>query len=222
MFGKVVLDVDGQVFENEIKCAKKSAGVESDQELDAAALRTLIARYEAALKSHKVAFPHDPWDQLHQTIVAVFRSWNTPRAKSYRQANDIPDDLGTAVNVQAMVFGNMGEDCATGVAFTRNPNTGERKIFGEYLIDAQGEDVVAGVRTPFPMQHMLDEPVWAPVYRQFEEVAERLEQHYGDMQDIEFTVERGHLWMLQTRTGKRTAAAAVRIADRIGRGGPHR
>jgi pyruvate,orthophosphate dikinase len=215
MFGKVVLDVDGQVFENEIKCAKKSAGVKSDQELDSAALRSLIARYETALKSHKVAFPHDPWDQLHQTIEAVFRSWNTPRAKSYRQANDIPEDLGTAVNVQAMVFGNMGEDCATGVAFTRNPNTGERKIFGEYLIDAQGEDVVAGVRTPFPMQHMLDEPVWAPLYRQFEELAERLEQHYGDMQDIEFTVERGHLWMLQTRTGKRTAAAAVRIATEL-------
>ena len=215
MFGKVVLDVDGHAFERAIAAVKSSAGVKSDQELDAGALSTLIERYEAALAERGVVFPSDPWEQLRQTVEAVFRSWNTPRAKSYRQSNQIPDDLGTAVNVQAMVFGNMGDDCATGVAFTRNPNTGERAIFGEYLVDAQGEDVVAGVRTPSPMQKMLDDPRWAPVYRQFEEVANRLEQHYLDLQDIEFTVERGRLWMLQTRTGKRTAAAAVRIAAEL-------
>ncbi len=212
MLGKVVLEVDGHLFEREIKTAKRDAGVVSDQELDSTALRSLITGYETALAAHSVVFPLDPWDQLHQTVEAVFRSWNTERARSYRAANGIPDDLGTAVNIQTMVFGNMGDDCATGVAFTRNPNTGERLIFGEYLVDAQGEDVVAGVRTPAPLQHMLDDAVWAPVYRQFEEVANRLELHYGDMQDIEFTVERGQLWMLQTRTGKRTAAAAVRIA----------
>jgi pyruvate,orthophosphate dikinase len=212
MFGKVVLDVDGEVFEDILEHAKRAAGVTSDQRLDAEALRGVIACFRNALAEREVIFPDDPWEQLHQTAEAVFRSWNTPRAKAYRKANHIPDDLGTAVNVQAMVFGNMGDDCATGVAFSRNPNTGERAIFGEYLVNAQGEDVVAGVRTPSHMDDMLADPAWRPVYRQFVEVANRLERHYRDMQDIEFTVERGKLWMLQTRTGKRTAAAAVRIA----------
>src|SRR5690606_10512800 len=145
-------------------------------------------------------------------IIAVFESWNNRRAIDYRNANNIPHNLGTAVNVQAMVYGNMGPDCATGVAFTRNPSTGEKRLFGEYLTNAQGEDVVAGVRTPQPIEQMADDPHVGPAYQQLQEIAQRLEQHYRDMQDLEFTIQNGKLYMLQTRTGKRTGAAAVKIA----------
>ena len=155
-------------------------------------------------------FPQNPKEQLLEAVKAVFRSWENPRAIVYRRMNDIPSSWGTAVNVQAMVFGNMGDDSGTGVAFTRNPATGEKKLYGEYLMNAQGEDVVAGIRTPNPIS--LLEKTNPEIYRQFAEIAEKLEKHYRDMQDMEFTIEKGRLYMLQTRSGKRTAAAAVKIA----------
>ncbi|HET7034216.1 MAG TPA: PEP/pyruvate-binding domain-containing protein, partial [Thermomicrobiaceae bacterium] len=213
MFGKVVLDVDAELFEDAIDRAKRKLRVQHDHELPAGALQELVGEFKEIVRRESGRdFPSDPHEQLRQAIVAVFDSWNNRRAIDYRRANDIPDDLGTAVNVQTMVYGNMGPDCATGVCFTRNPNTGEPGLFGEYLVNAQGEDVVAGVRTPQPVQAMDDDPLLRPAYQQLLDIAQRLERHYRDMQDLEFTVQNGTLWMLQTRTGKRTGKAAVEIA----------
>jgi pyruvate,orthophosphate dikinase len=212
MFGKVVLGIDADLFEEAIGAAKREAGVTDDYQLSAGDLRRLVARCKAIIAAAGLAVPSDPFEQLRLAVLAVFDSWNTPRARAYRRANDIPEDLGTAVNVQAMVFGNVGPDSASGVAFTRDPNTGERGLFGEYLTEAQGEDVVAGVRTPQPLRAMTDDPLFRPAHDELLRHAALLERHYRDMQDLEFTIERGSLWMLQTRTGKRTAQAAVRIA----------
>jgi len=211
MFGDVAMGVPHQKFEDIIHQAKEDRGVEFDHQLDAEALQAIIAAYKAHYKSHTGEdFPQDPYQQLLLAIKAVFGSWNSDRAIVYRKHNKIPDDLGTAVNVQSMVFGNMGDDCGTGVAFTRNPSTGEKKLYGEYLINAQGEDVVAGIRTPLPISSL--EKDMPAVFRQFADICQKLEQHYRDMQDIEFTVEKGILYMLQTRSGKRTAAAAIKAA----------
>jgi pyruvate,orthophosphate dikinase len=212
MFGKVVLGVDSDLFEEALTEAKQRAGKRYDSELSANDLRALVARFKAIVAEHGKIFPEEPWEQLRQAVLAVFHSWNTPRAKAYRRSNKISDELGTAVNVQAMVFGNVGPDSASGVAFTRNPNTGARDLFGEYLVNAQGEDVVAGIRTPQPVSALAGDPNFVAAYRELQAIAARLEGHYTDMQDVEFTIEHGKLWMLQTRTGKRTAPAAVRIA----------
>ena len=211
LFSKIVLGVDGHHFEEALEEAKKRYGAATDADLSPEALAELIARYREIVREHASGeFPEDPVEQLRAAIGAVFSSWNNKRAVDYRNFNKIPHDLGTAVSVQTMVFGNMGDDCATGVAFTRDPNTGERVLFGEYLPNAQGEDVVAGIRTPHPISAMNAE--MPKVYRQFDQIAKRLEKHYRDVQDLEFTVERGKLYMLQTRSAKRTAQAAVRIA----------
>jgi pyruvate,orthophosphate dikinase len=216
LFSKIVLGVDGQLFERALDEAKEHHGARTDAELSPEALEGLIERYREVVRENASGeFPEDPIEQLRAAIGAVFSSWNNKRAVDYRNYNRIPHDLGTAVSVQTMVFGNMGDDCATGVAFTRDPNTGERVLFGEYLVNAQGEDVVAGVRTPQPISVMRDE--MPRVYQQFDRIAKRLERHYRDVQDLEFTVERGHLYMLQTRSAKRTAAAAVRIAVEMAR-----
>ncbi|MGQ9613146.1 MAG: pyruvate, phosphate dikinase [Chloroflexus sp.] len=210
LFGKIVLGVDGDRFEHEMDEAK-GHGQRQDTDLTTEELLALAEKFKAIIKEDVgVDFPDDPFEQLRAAIAAVFRSWNGRRAVDYRRVNKIPDNLGTAVNVQAMVFGNMGNDSATGVAFTRNPSTGEPEIFGEYLVNAQGEDVVAGIRTPQPISKLAQE--MPEVYEQFHQIAKQLERHYKDMQDVEFTIERGKLWMLQTRTGKRTGAAAVKIA----------
>ncbi|MEF3274549.1 MAG: pyruvate, phosphate dikinase [Chloroflexus sp.] len=210
LFGKIVLGVDGERFEHEMDAAK-GHGQRQDTDLTTDELLALAEKFKAIIKEDVgVDFPEDPFEQLREAIAAVFRSWNGRRAVDYRRVNKIPDNLGTAVNVQAMVFGNMGNDSATGVAFTRNPSTGAPEIFGEYLVNAQGEDVVAGIRTPQPISKLAEE--MPEVYAQFHEIAKQLERHYKDMQDVEFTIERGKLWMLQTRTGKRTGAAAVKIA----------
>jgi len=211
MFGKTVKGIDGQKFEHALTAARKRAGVKTDPELSAAQLRPLVRRFLAIYKDatgHD--FPSDPVEQLREAIEAVFRSWNTPRAITYRRMERIPDDLGTAVNVQMMVFGNMGENSGTGVAFTRNPITGKRELYGDYLTNAQGEDVVAGVRDTEPIKALKRH--LPKVYAQFERYARRLEKHYRDVQDLEFTVERGKLYMLQTRAAKRTGEAAVNIA----------
>jgi pyruvate, orthophosphate dikinase len=209
LFGKIVLGVDGEKFEHVMDEAKH--GGRADTDLSAEELATITDRFKAIIKEEKgVDFPDDPYEQLREAIAAVFKSWNGRRAIDYRRINKISDSLGTGVNVQAMVFGNMGSDSATGVAFTRDPSTGERAIFGEYLVNAQGEDVVAGVRTPQPISKLKEH--MPEVYAQFESIAHQLENHYKDVQDMEFTIERGKLWMLQTRSGKRTAAAAVKIA----------
>jgi pyruvate, orthophosphate dikinase len=185
--------------------------VTQDTELSADDLRELVAEYKELVRTHSgERFPEDPEEQLWGAIEAVFRSWNVERAIAYRRVHGIPDYLGTAVNVVAMVYGNMGDDSGTGVAFTRDPSTGERIFFGEFLVNAQGEDVVAGVRTPLSIEQMANRLPAA--YEQLLEVQARLERHFREMQDLEFTVERGRLYLLQTRTGKRTAAAAVRIA----------
>ena len=211
MFGKIVLDVPGDKFEQILETHKRRVGAHVDTDLTAQDLRAIAEEFKALIQREKdVAFPTDPGAQLEMAIRAVFDSWMGKRAVDYRNFNKIPHDLGTAVNVQAMVFGNMGADCATGVAFTRNPATGEKALYGEYLPNAQGEDVVAGVRTPHPISEMKKE--MPSVYRQFQDVAKMLERHYKDVQDLEFTVERGKLWMLQTRSGKRTAQAAVKAA----------
>jgi pyruvate,orthophosphate dikinase len=211
MFSDVVMDVKKSEFEKIIDALKKECGVEHDIQLTAENMRELVARFKALYMSAKgESFPQDPKVQLFEAIKAVFRSWDNPRAIYYRRMNDIPGDWGTAVNVQAMVFGNMGDTSGTGVAFTRDPSTGENKLYGEYLINAQGEDVVAGVRTPRPIATLRD--IMPDVYREFTEIAEKLEKHYRDMQDMEYTIERGKLYMLQTRNGKRTAAAALKIA----------
>ena len=211
MFGDVVMGMEHEDFEDEFDLVKKKFGVELDTELSAEGLEEVCNRYKKAYKKHVgSAFPQDPYKQLSLSIEAVFKSWNTHRAKSYRQINGIVGLKGTAVNVQAMVFGNMGTDSGTGVAFTRNPSTGEDKFFGEFLIDAQGEDVVAGIRTPKPVSEM---PKWNNrIFKELLKNKKTLENHYRDIQDIEFTIERGKLWMLQTRSGKRTAAASVKIA----------
>jgi pyruvate,orthophosphate dikinase len=211
MYGRIVLGIEGELFDEELEAAKRRQGVKTDAELDPPSLEQLASTYRAIIERRTGnPFPEEPWEQLTGAIAAVFSSWNGKRAIAYREYNHIPHTLGTAVNVQAMVFGNMGEDSGTGVAFTRDPSTGERRLYGEYLLNAQGEDVVAGIRTPQPIATL--ESSLPTVYRQFQEIAERLERHYRDVQDMEFTIERGKLYMLQTRTGKRTAAAAVKIA----------
>ena len=207
-------------FDAAMEALKREKGAASDLELSAEDLAELVQRYKDIIERAGKSFPQDPWQQLWGAIGAVFRSWNNERARVYRRLNRIPDTLGTAVNVQAMVFGNLGERSGTGVAFTRDPATGENRFYGEYLLNAQGEDVVAGIRTPQPItvaqksdpsQVALEETM-PEVYRQLVEVRELLERHYRDMQDIEFTIEEGKLYLLQTRTGKRTGFAAVRIA----------
>jgi pyruvate,orthophosphate dikinase len=211
MFGKIVLDIPGERFEREIERAKARKRVRLDTDLDAGDLEALAATFKRIIKAERgVEFPEDPREQLRMAIQAVFDSWSGKRAVDYRTFHGIPHDLGTAVNVQTMVFGNMGADSATGVAFTRNPATGERVVYGEYLVNAQGEDVVAGIRTPKPIAELAREMPGS--YQEFLRVCEMLERHYRDVQDLEFTIERGRLWMLQTRTGKRTAQAAVKIA----------
>jgi len=210
LFGKIVLGVDGRNFED-ILHESKGGEARQDTDLSADELREVSRRYRKLIRAEAGReFPQDPHDQLRSAIAAVFRSWNGRRAVDYRRLNKISDDLGTAVNVQAMVFGNMGNTSATGVAFSRNPSTGEDVLYGEYLVNAQGEDVVAGTRTPRTIAEMARE--MPEVYHQLEAIARQLERHYTDMQDMEFTIERGRLYMLQTRTGKRTGAAAVRIA----------
>src|SRR5258706_12034507 len=211
MFGKTVKGIEGQKFESALVAARRRAGVTTEAELTAAQLRPLVRRYLAIYKkATRHDFPSDPQDQLRDAIEAVFRSWNTARAITYRRMERIPDDLGTAVNVQMMVFGNMGSDSGTGVAFTRNPITGKKELYGDYLVNAQGEDVVAGVRDTEPIKALKRR--LPKVYAQFERYARRLEKHYRDAQDLEFTVERGKLYMLQTRAAKRTGEAAVNIA----------
>lgn len=211
MFSDVVLNIDGFYFEQLLEETREEKGYASDPEMSAEDWQEVIKGYKDIVKKHaKRTFPENPKEQLFLSISAVFDSWNNQRAIVYRRLQKIPGHLGTAVNIQSMVFGNMGNDSGTGVAFTRNPSTGESKLYGEYLINAQGEDVVAGVRTPKPITTLQNE--MPGVYQQFVETCNLLENHYKDMQDIEFTVERGKLFILQTRTGKRTAQAAIRIA----------
>ncbi len=211
MFSDVVMEVGKKYFEELIDKMKAEKGVTQDVELTADDLKELADQFKAEYKE-KIGkdFPADPKEQLMEAIKAVFRSWDNPRANVYRRDNDIPYSWGTAVNVQMMAFGNMGDDCGTGVAFTRNPATGEKKLFGEFLMNAQGEDVVAGVRTPQKIDQLKD--VMPEVYEQFVGICNKLEDHYRDMQDMEFTIEDKHLYMLQTRNGKRTAKAALKIA----------
>jgi pyruvate,orthophosphate dikinase len=234
MYGDVVLDMKPESKEEEdpfeviIDQVKEKKGIALDTELTTDDLKELVALFKTEIKKRTGSeFPTDPWEQLWGSISAVFGSWNNPRALTYRKLNKIPPDWGTAVNVQAMVFGNMGDDCATGVAFTRDPATGENKFYGEYLVNAQGEDVVAGTRTPQPVNettksdpsHKTLEEIMPEAYKELEGIYKKLEEHYRDMQDIEFTIQKGRLWMLQTRSGKRTAAAAVRIAVEMAKEG---
>jgi pyruvate,orthophosphate dikinase len=221
MYSDVVLGVDKDKLEHILEKKKEEKGVHLDTDLDAADLKDLVSQFKDELKNHTdTPFPEDPHDQLWGAITAVFGSWHNKRAITYRRLNKIPGDWGTAVNVQSMVYGNMGDDCATGVAFTRDPATGENKFFGEFLVNAQGEDVVAGTRTPQPINisgkgdselPSLEE-VMPDCYSDLVDIYKKLEDHYKDMQDIEFTIEQGKLWMLQTRTGKRTIRAALKIA----------
>lgn len=218
MFGKIVLGVDGQLFEEALAKAKRKARVKLDTELKVADLREVCEECKRIIRQQTGSeFATDPHRQLQEAIKAVFRSWNGERAKAYRRRERIPEDLGTAVNIVTMVFGNMGNDSGTGVAFTRNPATGAKELFGDYLTNAQGEDVVAGIRTPKPISELKKE--MPEIYAQFVAVADKLERHYRDIQDMEFTVERGKLWMLQTRNGKRTGPAAVKIAVDMAREG---
>jgi pyruvate,orthophosphate dikinase len=211
MYSDVVLEIDREHFEHELHALRERARVKTDAEIPAASLRELVATYKNIVRERgNREFPQDVHDQLWGAIGAVFNSWNNQRAITYRKLNGIPDDWGTAVNVQSMVFGNMGDDCATGVAFTRSPSTGEKKFFGEYLPNAQGEDVVAGIRTPLPITEL--QTSMPDVYDQLVDVYKKLEAHYRDMQDIEFTIQSRKLYLLQTRTGKRTGFAAVQIA----------
>jgi pyruvate, orthophosphate dikinase len=211
MFSDVVMEINKSRFEKILEGMKNEKGVDYDTELDADDLKELVKRYFELYRSVKGEdFPQDPKIQLMEAIKAVFRSWDNPRAIVYRRLNDIPGDWGTAVNVQEMVYGNMGNDSGTGVAFTRNPATGEKKLYGEFLMNAQGEDVVAGIRTPQSIEQLKQ--INSEIYNQFKDIAEKLEMHYKDMQDMEFTIERGKLFMLQTRNGKRTAIAALKIA----------
>ncbi len=211
MFSDVVMEVGKKYFEQLIDAMKAQKGVTYDIELTAADLKELAEQFKAEYKKQIGSdFPSDPKVQLYEAIRAVFRSWDNPRANVYRRDNDIPYSWGTAVNVMPMVFGNLNENSGTGVAFTRNPATGEKKLFGEFLTNAQGEDVVAGVRTPMPISEMADK--FPEAFEQFVKVCDTLEKHYRDMQDMEFTVENGRLYMLQCRSGKRTAQAALKIA----------
>ncbi|MBT5811200.1 MAG: pyruvate, phosphate dikinase, partial [Rhodospirillaceae bacterium] len=230
MYGDVVLGVEHYYFEDILEMHKEDRGITLDTELDADDLQHLVAAYKEKVEEELgTPFPEDPRQQLWGAISAVFGSWRIPRATTYRRLHDIPEAWGTAVNVQAMVFGNMGDDCATGVAFTRDPSTGENAFYGEYLVNAQGEDVVAGIRTP---QHLTEygktknnskapsmEAVMPDIFKQLLDVRGNLEAHYRDMQDIEFTVQQGKLWMLQTRDGKRTTAAGLKIAVDMAREG---
>ncbi len=211
MFSDVVMGISKAKFEEILDEVKEENNAKHDTDLSADNLKTVVKKYKALyLAEMGKEFPQEPKEQLMEAIKAVFRSWDNPRAIVYRRMNDIPGDWGTAVNVQAMVFGNMGNDSGTGVAFTRNPSTGEKKLYGEFLMNAQGEDVVAGIRTPKAISELND--TMPDVYAQFVKIAQTLEDHYRDMQDMEFTIERGKLYMLQTRNGKRTAAAALKIA----------
>ena len=211
MFSDVVMELSKKRFEEIIDELKEKKGVKNDVDLDTEDMKELVVRFKEFYKKEKgEEFPQDPKVQLIEAVKAVFRSWDNPRANVYRRMNEIPYDWGTAVNVQSMAFGNSGNTSGTGVAFTRNPATGEKALFGEYLINAQGEDVVAGIRTPSPISKLAEE--MPEVYKQFVDIASRLEKHYRDMQDMEFTIENGKLYMLQTRNGKRTAAAALKIA----------
>ncbi|HET9879875.1 MAG TPA: pyruvate, phosphate dikinase [Candidatus Limnocylindria bacterium] len=211
MFGRIVLDIPAPTFDEPLEAMKEEKDAKADTDLSADDLKGLAQRYTEIVKDKTGRdFPTDPYQQLELAVRAVFDSWFGKRAHDYREFNKIPHDLGTAVNIVTMVFGNMGADSGTGVAFTRDPNTGEKVLFGEYLTNAQGEDVVAGVRTPEKISHMRDE--LPEVYAQFEEIGQKLERHYRDVQDLEFTIERGTLYMLQTRSAKRTAPAAVKIA----------
>ncbi|WP_425806839.1 pyruvate, phosphate dikinase [Desulfitobacterium sp. Sab5] len=211
MFGNVVLEIEHHFFEAILDEAKSKQAVTYDSELSTDSLKWVVEEYKKLIqKETGKPFPQEPIQQLEQAVLAVFRSWNNDRAIVYRKINAIPDDIGTAVNVQSMVFGNMGNDSGTGVAFTRSPSTGEKALFGEYLMNAQGEDVVAGIRTPQPIKSLEQEN--KAIYDQFVDIASRLENHYRDMQDIEFTIEKGRLFFLQTRNGKRTAPAAIRVA----------
>ncbi|MBM08105.1 MAG: pyruvate, phosphate dikinase [Magnetovibrio sp.] len=223
MYSDVVLGVDHHFFEDLLEELKEDRGIKLDTDLDAEDWRNLVGQYLDKVEEELgTPFPQDPKKQLNDAICAVFGSWMNTRAKTYRRLHDIPEDWGTAVNVQAMVFGNMGSDCATGVAFTRNPSTGENRFFGEYLINAQGEDVVAGLRTPQPLTEAEKneqgttlpsmETAMPALYSELLEIRRQLETHYKDMQDMEFTIQQGRLWMLQTRTGKRTAKASLKIA----------
>ena len=211
MFGNVVLEIEHANFEEIVEKYKRKLGLIFDYEIPAAELKEIIKEYKGLVQEEKgFEFPQDVREQLIMAIKAVFSSWNNQRAIVYRRINKIPDDLGTAVNIQCMAFGNLGDDCGTGVAFTRSPSTGASELYGEFLVNAQGEDVVAGIRTPLPISQLKEG--LPSVYQQFIDTCANLENHYRDMQDIEFTVEKGILYMLQTRTGKRTARAAVKIA----------
>nr|WP_224749484.1 pyruvate, phosphate dikinase [Polycladospora coralii] len=211
MFSDVVLGIEHYHFESIIQRQKQAKGIQNDIEMTAADWRLVVEAFKKlVLSKTKEPFPQDPKMQLQKAIIAVFSSWNNQRAKVYRKINRISDDLGTAVNIQMMVFGNLGNDSGTGVAFTRNPSTGEKKLYGEYLINAQGEDVVAGIRTPQAINQLQEQ--MPHIYQEFIQISSRLENHYRDMQDIEFTVEKGKLYILQTRNGKRTAQAGVKIA----------
>ncbi len=222
MYSDVVLDIHANQFEVALEDLKHERGVELDTELSTEDLAALIKQFKQIVRAAGKKFPEDPWEQLWGAVSAVFGSWMSPRAITYRRLNEIPESWGTAVTVQSMVFGNMGNDCATGVAFTRDPSTGDRKFFGEFLINAQGEDVVAGIRTPQPINNASRhapaeklptlEQEMPKAYAHLVKVYQKLEKHYRDMQDIEFTIERGKLFMLQTRSGKRTAAASLKIA----------
>ncbi len=215
MFGNVVLEIEKSAFEEVFDEKKKQKKAKLDTDLDAKALKEVIAEYKKVVKKHaKRDFPQDAHEQLVMARDAVFRSWQNARAKHYRRINNIDDMLGTAVNVQAMVFGNLGETSGTGVGFTRNPAIGTKEFYGEFLLNAQGEDVVSGVRTPV---HILElEKIMPEVYNQLRDITTRLEKHYKDMQDFEFTIQDGKLYMLQTRNGKRTGLAAVRVASADG------
>src|SRR5947209_110748 len=211
MFGNVVLEIPKAAFDEVFDAKKKQKKAKLDTDLDAKALKEVIEEYKKVVKKQaKRDFPQDPHEQLVMARDAVFRSWNNERAKHYRRINNISDELGTAVNVQAMVFGNLGDTSGTGVGFTRNPATGNKEFYGEFLMNAQGEDVVAGIRTPVPIVEL--EKIMPGVYNQLRDITTRLERHYKDMQDFEFTIQDGKLYMLQTRNGKRTGLAAVRVA----------
>ncbi|MGO9292973.1 MAG: PEP/pyruvate-binding domain-containing protein, partial [Streptosporangiaceae bacterium] len=214
MFGKTVLDIEGEAFEHAIDRAKDAKGTKNDLDLDADDMRSLVGTFKGIIKDKTGRdFPQDPREQMDMAVEAVFNSWNADRAILYRRQERIPTDLGTAVNIVAMVFGNLGADSGTGVAFTRDPGSGQPGVYGDYLENAQGEDVVAGIRNTVPLQDL--EQIDAKSYRQLMDIMNTLENHYKDLCDIEFTIERGKLWMLQTRVGKRTAGAAFRIAMQL-------
>ena len=211
MYGEVVEGLSSHVYEDALTAMKRAKGAESDTDLSAADLKELTAEFKRISNEELGGnWTNDPREQLFRAVEAVFRSWQNPRAQVYRKANHIPDDLGTAVNVMQMVFGNRGDTSGTGVCFTRNPSTGEKALYGEFLTNAQGEDVVAGIRTPRPLSELRD--VLPEAYDQLIKTMRTMETHYRDMQDMEFTIENGKLYMLQTRNGKRTAAAALKVA----------